>query len=101
MDAAEDLDAAVHAGRAATCELLGAFLAHQIIPGILNLHLVPNWPAPVRVAYLYWENCINEIAHILARQDGVEPGTQLGDRDRIALIIRACVLGLDLADPPA
>ncbi|MGH3387450.1 MAG: hypothetical protein ACRDOO_01065 [Actinomadura sp.] len=101
MGAAEDLDAAVHAARAATHELLDSFLAHQMVPGILNLQLVPNWPAPVRAAYLDWEDQINDIARILVCKDGAQPGTQLSDRDRTALIIRACILGLDLADPPA
>lgn len=71
-----------------------------MVPGILNLHLAPNWPVRVQAAYLQWEHRIHGITHILARNDGVERGAAPGEADRTALILRACVLGLDLADPP-
>ncbi|MGH3392535.1 MAG: hypothetical protein ACRDOO_27005 [Actinomadura sp.] len=64
----------------------------------MNLRLVPRWPTPVRAAYLHWGEHINDITDLLARQDGTEP-TQPNGNDRTALLIRACVLGLNLADP--
>lgn len=100
MGPADDLDMAVHAARAATHELLGVLIAHQMVPGLLNLRLVPHWPTPVRAAYLHWEEHINDLTDLLTRQGDAE-STQPNGNDRVALIIRACVLGLDLEDPPA
>jgi hypothetical protein len=57
-----------------------------MVPGILNLRLVPHWPAAVRAAYLCWENRINDITRILARRRGIEPGACMSEEDSAALI---------------
>jgi hypothetical protein len=98
MRSVEDLDEAVYAARAAAHDLLGVMVAHQMVPGILNLRIARAWPDPVLAAYVYWEHRISEIAGVLARRRGIESGTELSDNDRTALIIRAYVLGLDLDD---
>jgi hypothetical protein len=96
MSPVEGLDEAVHAARVATHDLLGVMVAHQMVPGILNLRIAQVWPDAVLAAFVHWEHRISEIVAALARRRGIEPGTDLSDNDRTALIIRACVLGLDL-----
>lgn len=71
-------------------------VTHQMIPGILNLRLASDWPAPVLSAYVHWEDRINDVARVLARQRGLDADARLSDEERTAVLLRACVLGLDL-----
>jgi hypothetical protein len=52
----------------------------------------------VLAAYVHWRNRISDIARVLARQRGIEPGAELDGKDGMALLVRAYVLGLDLDD---
>lgn len=98
MGSVDDLTGAVRAARAATEELLVRLVAHQMVPGLLNLRPAPYWPAPVRSAYVHWKDRINDVAGILAHRQGLATDARMGDDDRTAVLLRAYVLGLDLDD---
>jgi hypothetical protein len=98
VGAADDLNEAVRAAQAATCDLLGVLVAHGMVPGILNLRLAPCWPRAVQAAYVEWEDRISDIARVLARRRGMAADAEPDGEDGKALLIRAYVLGLDLGE---
>lgn len=81
------LEEATEKARAAFYDLFGIMIAHELDFPTLNRLLV--WPNPVKTAYAYWAAQMNEVARILAYRDGVEPGTNLSDSDRVKLTAQA------------
>jgi hypothetical protein len=85
-----DFDQVVAAAQSAVISLHRLMVSHGLAfqaDGYMERD--PAWPVPVRDAHQEWVTQLGHVAEALAGEDGIAPGTPLGDEDRYALTKRA------------
>ena len=82
-----ELEAAVASASRATVEFYALLAFHKT--SFQELHLLLAWPAGLREAHAAWMARMVNVVKALAREDGIPDTTELSERDRIALTVRA------------
>lgn len=87
------LDEAVNSAQRAMLDLIGLMTAYGL--DFQTLPLLLQVPAPVEAAYAQWAYRMNDVAKILAYQEGVDESTTLSQVDRLRFTQEAFTFVMD------